>query len=354
MPFTINEKVELVLLRGDGHLTYNEVSDVFHERHPNRPKPTASAIQKFIQLFKTTGSVIKQKHRSCAWSEAEEINVVAAFSHCSRTSIRTVAANSGISTWIVHKILKKNNLRPFKPTKVHKLFPQDFGPRIDFALWIFNKVGDDPNFVRRLMITDECIFHTNGMVSNQVSRMWATENPHWIKENNNQYRQSVMVWCGIYNRQIIGPYFFEETINGQVYLRFLKTYLYNNVLEDMPLEERRNLYFQQDGAPPHYAVSVRNWLNQNFNNRWIGRGGPVTWPPRSPDFSACDFFLWGYLKQTVFRTPVENVNKLRTRIIAACAKINNETLKRVETEFLRRLQYCIINDGKHVEGKKKI
>lgn len=116
------------------------------------------------------------------------------------------------------------------------------------------------------MITDECMFYTNGMISNQVSRMWATKNPQWIRENNCQYRQSVMVWCGIYNRQIIGLYFFEGIINGQVYLRFLETYLYG-VLEIMPLEQRRNLWFQQDDAPPYYAVSVRNWLDQHFHNR---------------------------------------------------------------------------------------
>ncbi|KOC70312.1 hypothetical protein WH47_02815 [Habropoda laboriosa] len=48
------------------------------------------------------------------------------------------------------------------------------------------------------------------------------------------------------------------------------------------------------------------WLNENFQNKWIGRGGPVSWPPRSPDFSSCDFFLWGYLKQIFYCTPVES------------------------------------------------
>jgi len=32
-----------------------------------------------------------------------------------------------------------------------------------------------------------------------------------------------------------------------------------------------------------YARIVRMFLNQRFPNRWIGRGGPVLWPPRSPD-----------------------------------------------------------------------
>ena len=57
-----------------------------------------------------------------------------------------------------------------------------------------------------------------------------------------------------------------------------------------------NLLFQQDGAPPHWALHVRDWLNNNLADRWIGRGGPndrnITWPPRSPDLTPLDFYLW--------------------------------------------------------------
>ncbi|GFV88973.1 hypothetical protein TNCV_4911751 [Trichonephila clavipes] len=33
-------------------------------------------------------------------------------------------------------------------------------------------------------------------------------------------------------------------------------------------------------------------------------GGPVAWPPRSPDLSPLDFFLWGAMKGLVYDTPV--------------------------------------------------
>jgi hypothetical protein len=32
----------------------------------------------------------------------------------------------------------------------------------------------------------------------------------------------------------------------------------------------------------HYE-DVRQWLNATFPGRWIGRGGPIAWSPRSPD-----------------------------------------------------------------------
>ena len=29
--------------------------------------------------------------------------------------------------------------------------------------------------------------------------------------------------------------------------------------------------FQQDGAPPHWALDVRAYLNDELENRWVGR-----------------------------------------------------------------------------------
>ena len=49
-------------------------------------------------------------------------------------------------------------------------------------------------------------------------------------------------------------------------------------------------------APAHYAHCVREWLDINFNDKWIGRRGLFKWPARSPDLSLMDFFLWGVLK----------------------------------------------------------
>jgi len=54
-----------------------------------------------------------------------------------------------------------------------------------------------------------------------------------------------------------------------------------------------------DGAPPHYAVTVRNWLDEVFPDRWMGRGtprrpAPIAWPP---------YFwreFWSYLKCCCF------------------------------------------------------
>ena len=41
----------------------------------------------------------------------------------------------------------------------------------------------------------------------------------------------------------------------------------------------------------HYAVSVRRYLDEKFQDRWIGRRGPVEWAPRSPNLCTTDYFF---------------------------------------------------------------
>ena len=95
--------------------------------------------------------------------------------------------------------------------------------------------------------------------------------------------------------------------------------------------------FQQDGAPPHWGLIVRNFLNETFPNRWIGRNDPTPWPPRSPDITPLDFFLWGYVKDRVYRTPVRDVETLQSRIIEVLATVNEEMLENTWREIEYRL-----------------
>ena len=57
------------------------------------------------------------------------------------------------------------------------------------------------------------------------------------------------------------------------------------------VRKMRSIVFQEDGAPPHFKANVRYFLDKTFAGRWIGRGGPIRWAPRSPDLTPLDFFL---------------------------------------------------------------
>ena len=132
------------------------------------------------------------------------------------------------------------------------------------------------------------------------ARIWGSENPQVTRELQRDSGK-VNVWCGLLCNKVIGPFFFQQkTITADIYLQTLTEYVAPQLEEFQP-----HSLFQQDEAPPHWGKKVREFLDQKFSNRWIGRGGPIFWPPRSPDITPLDFFLWGFVKDIVYRTKVK-------------------------------------------------
>ncbi|GBP65319.1 hypothetical protein EVAR_48026_1 [Eumeta japonica] len=95
---------------------------------------------------------------------------------------------------------------------------------------------------------------------------------------------------------VIGPFELPENLNGANYLHFLQNDL-PVLLEDLNLAQRVTMWYQNDGCPAHYDTRVRDHLNNIFPARWIGRLGPILWPPRSPDLNPLDFYYWGVFKR---------------------------------------------------------
>ena len=61
-----------------------------------------------------------------------------------------------------------------------------------------------------------------------------------------------------------------------------------------------------------------------FEDRVIARGQPTEWPPRSPDLTPCDFFLWGFVKGNVFTTPPPSIEDLRDRVVNELANLRED------------------------------
>jgi len=57
-----------------------------------------------------------------------------------------------------------------------------------------------------------------------------------------------------------------------------------------------SVWFQQDGTTAHTARASMSVMREMFPQHVISRGGDVSWPVRSPDLSACDYFYGGISK----------------------------------------------------------
>ena len=63
--------------------------------------------------------------------------------------------------------------------------------------------------------------------------------------------------------------------------------------------------------------------NETLLHRWIGRAVSndqhfLLWPPRSPDLTPCDFFLWGYVKDNAYKPPLPSKCAWTARWHSSC------------------------------------
>lgn len=151
-------------------------------------------------------------------------------------------------------------MHPYHTLQVQELLPQDLPKRVEFCRWLKMKLEEDNHFLSNILWTDESTFTRAGYFNTHNDHTWATQNPRVVKVTRTQHRFKANVWAGIVNRQLIGPFIFERSLNSVTYSEFLQNEL-PVLLENVPLVARRRLVFQQDGAPPHSTNAVRELLN---------------------------------------------------------------------------------------------
>jgi hypothetical protein len=89
------------------------------------------------------------------------------------------------------------------------------------------------------------------------------------------------------------------------------------------------------------------YLDSHYPGRWIGRIGPVVWPPRSPDLTPADFYLWGHLKSIVYAQRCNTRDELWNAIEEAGRTIRNmpDVFQRTRNSWRNRAQLCIDCNG---------
>ena len=173
-------------------------------------------------------------------------------------------------------------------------------------------------------MSDEAHFHLSGFVNKQNFCYCSATNPIEIHDRP-LHSSKVTVWCAMSSFGIIGPYFFEEereravNVTGPRYVQMLENFLGPEFACHPVIEET---FFQQDGATSHNTRDSTAAVRNLFPNHAISRYGDITWPARSPDLSACDFFLWGYLKSQVFKAQTSNSARSQMHSYADASKSN--------------------------------
>jgi hypothetical protein len=180
-------------------------------------------------------------------------------------------------------------------------------------------------------MSDQAHFHLSGFVNKQNFLFLVCQKPlrtSWDTTSQDQSHSTVRD-IFIWNYRS----FFEDergerkvvTVTWPRYVHILENVLGPELASHPGTEET---FCQHDGATSHTARESMAAVRNLFPNRVISRYVDVTWPARSPDPSACDFFLWRYLKSRVFKAPAPRaVQGLKHRI--------QQEVKRIPVEMLQ-------------------
>ena len=145
---------------------------------------------------------------------------------------------------------------------------------------------------------------------------------------------------------IIGPYFFDDYVNGANYTEMLDSFFWPAIQKKRIASK---IIFQQDGAPAHFSLRAREWLHRHLPDRWIGRrvlqNGPLDHQTQRPQI-----FING-----------DMLNRRSIKIILMiwinCAlllqmfihSIQPDVLKTVFSNISKRLNLVIQKNGAHIE-----
>ncbi|PSN54046.1 hypothetical protein C0J52_14568 [Blattella germanica] len=312
---TIEERVAVVgapLHR----LSYAQVQEEFRRKF-HKPAPTRANIRLLVNKFQRTGNV---SDAPCSGRPAVPEETVArireAIERSPEASTRGLSNELDVPRATVLKILRFTlKKRTYHIQVLHKLDEEDYAARKAVPYNLMEAVNNE-NLFEHIVFSDEATFHTCGKVNKHNCRIWGNEPPHTTHEWQRD-TPKVNVWLGFTKSTVYGPFMLEQ----------------DGILD--------SVVFQQDGAPPHFALAVRAYLNQRFPNRWIGRGSPQTWPSRSPDLTPLDFFAWGFIKAQVYhQTKVRDLHDLKNRIREACAAITGNMLSNVFRATCERWEQC--------------
>jgi hypothetical protein len=238
-------------------------------------------------------------------------------------------------------------MHPYSFTVLQAFRPGDNTRRIDFCEFLVVKMQEDANFLSKIIWTDEAKFTREGIINRRNLHHWAQENPHAVREAHFQDTFSFNVFAIMMNDQIHYE-IYQENLTSARYLQLLRGVV-TDFLENLPLNAVRDCWYQMDGAPAHSSREVSDELTTMFDDRWIGYRGPWRWPPRSPDLTPVDFFLWGHIKNLVYSRPVHNRDELLNRVEISFQGLRDQTRRATTYEMERRVLKCLAQNGSHIE-----
>ena len=184
----------------------------------NTPIPTVGTIKRTYQRFKNV-CLIKDAARSGRPKKINEdmerrIEKILAKPKVG-LNLKDVAKELGIGKETLRIYMKQKKHHPYKLRQTQVLLKGDASRRFEFSQWLLKEVKEHPTILSDILISDECLFSTVGIVNRQNVRVWAkkakarrgkSQRKGFNLPSKTQSQSKVMVWMGLWQNMVIGPF----------------------------------------------------------------------------------------------------------------------------------------------------
>lgn len=282
--YTSAEMADIHFFYGRANGSAHEARRLYQETFLNRRLPCSRTFSLIAQRLRERGKfipTIEGGRPRTARTVQQEQRILAHVAANTGTSTRTISAAEGVHRNTVWRILHEDRLYPYHMQSVQGLKLEDLPRRVRFCQWCLEQCVRHPQFLWKLLFTDKAMFTRDIICNFHNVHIWAHANPHAIRNARLQTTFSINVWAGVVGDRLIGQVRLQERLTGTTYREFLERLTQDilpDVLDDVPLKLRVGMWFMHDGAPPHFSRIARQYLNDHFPGKWIGRNGPVECP----------------------------------------------------------------------------
>lgn len=346
---------------------YPEIKRLFVERF-GRQAPTRDGVHKMLTKFRTSHTVSNLKGRGPKVTARTPRNIARVQRECERAedrepgepgpSARRHAAPVSKSTFnrITKHDLKK---RPYRIQRLHQVMDVQTAARVRMGRFLASKPLD---WFRDLVVSDEAWFTLSGHVFNAKNTVCYGNDgegrpAQWVSQAV-QSPDKVMVFCLLKGSgEKFGPYFIppDEPVNQFSYRELLEKTVFPLMMLMLGRAVWGRTWWQQDGAKPHQARMVMQWLDGIFGERLLAlkslRG--VDWAPSSPDMNPVDYYLWPRMKSLTYAPPPPTMTRLRRKITVVFGGIPAEEVSRAVLSMKKRGRMLVQAGGKQFEGARE-
>jgi transposase len=233
----------------------------------------------------------------------------------------------GVKVDTIRRTLQETGLKYLVRKKLEVITPSQAARRREFAR---NRLHDEWKYA---LFVDEKTFQVGG------SKHKSWQDPKARKTDKyKRHAPKIHVFGGIGLHFKTQLYFFEETLDADLYCKILNKRLPPAHAFNLHQRDRNKWVLVQDNDPKHKSKKVEKVLDRLAPDRLRD------WPSNSPDFNPIED-IWSELDYELQKTGPKDIVKLKSALSKAWKNLDQTKVKSSIESLPRRLEECLKVNG---------